>query len=78
MSSFPLQTARQRLEDAERHYDSKRVRLVRLGEALEAVEDEIAGTVADMRAAGTYSWAQIGNALGVSKQAAQQRYGRRR
>ncbi len=37
-------------------------------------ESDVAGAVADCRSAG-WSWADIGRALGVSAQAAQQRYG---
>lgn len=40
-----------------------------------ALEREIAVCVSAARAAGV-PWSQIGEALGVSKQAAQQRYGR--
>jgi hypothetical protein len=41
----------------------------------DAVEQSIRLQVATARDAGA-SWAEIGRALGVSKQAAQQRYGR--
>jgi hypothetical protein len=40
------------------------------------VFDLIADTVADARKDG-HSWAQIGEAIGMTRQAAQQRYGRR-
>lgn len=45
-------------------------------EIIEAAEAEIKHTVSFARQCG-YSWAQIGAALGVSKQAAQQRYGKK-
>jgi hypothetical protein len=41
---------------------------------LQEVETALSSAVARARADG-YSWAHIGTALGVSKQAAQQRYG---
>lgn len=44
-----------------------------LRRAIGCIEDEIAGAVAVARTA-EHSWTQIGDALNVSKQAAQQRY----
>ncbi|MET3352092.1 UNVERIFIED_ORG: hypothetical protein ABID57_003807 [Arthrobacter sp. UYEF1] len=49
----------------------------RIGEsfaALKASEAEMAAAVAAARAAGS-SWASIGRVLGITKQAAQQRFG---
>ena len=43
-------------------------------QALDAADDQLHETVVAARAAG-YSWAAIGAVLGVSKQAAQQRFG---
>lgn len=51
-------------------------RLENLGAFARAADELTAEAVRDARQAGD-SWAQIGSALGVSKQAAQQRYGRR-
>lgn len=50
-------------------------RIVAAGTALEAAEDELRSAVADARAAGD-TWGMIGAALGVSRQAAYQRFGR--
>ncbi len=49
-------------------------RLRCLAEARTAVEDELRGQVADLRASGA-TWREVGEALGVSRSAAQQRYG---
>jgi hypothetical protein len=51
-------------------------RLMHLAEVAALAEQAIVQVVEDMRAAGD-SWARVGDALGVSRQAAQQRYGRR-
>ncbi len=50
-------------------------RVMHLTEVVALAEEAIERAVADMRGDGC-SWAKIGVALGVSKQAAQQRYGR--
>ncbi len=50
-------------------------RIVAAGTALEAAEDDLRSAVADARAAGD-TWGMIGAALGVSRQAAYQRFGR--
>ncbi len=39
------------------------------------IERELAVTVAALRAEHGYSWADIGRALGITRQAAQQRFG---
>ena len=52
-------------------------RIVAADEALVEAEDGLRKAVADARAAG-YSWAMVGASLGVSRQAAQQRFGRER
>ena len=49
-------------------------RLAELALDRRELESQIGATVGDARRAGR-SWAQIGAALGVTKQAAQQRYG---
>lgn len=49
-------------------------RLTALAEQRAAIDAAIAAEVAQRRAAG-FSWAAIGAALGITKQAAQQRYG---
>ena len=51
-------------------------RLGALAEQRAALEDEVAAAIAAAREA-KRSWSQIGAMLGVSKQAAQRRYGRR-
>lgn len=48
-------------------------RLRCLGEARAAIEDELRGQVRDMRDGGA-TWREIGEALGVTRSAAQQRY----
>lgn len=40
------------------------------------IETTLADTIAELRADGTYSWADIGRALGVTRQSAQMTYGR--
>jgi hypothetical protein len=50
-------------------------RIVAAGAALEAAEDDLHSAVAEARAAGD-TWGMIGTALGVSRQAAYQRFGR--
>lgn len=49
-------------------------RIIAAGKALADAEDQLRHAVAAARAAG-YSWALIGASLGVSRQAAQQRFG---
>lgn len=51
-------------------------RLLGLARASTLLDELIREEVAAARADGFLSWAQIGAALGMSKQAAQQRYGR--
>lgn len=48
--------------------------LVKIAEVDRLVDELVIEAVEEARKAG-YSWAQIGGALGVSKQAAQQKYG---
>lgn len=43
---------------------------------LDESERSLARTVRDMRKAYGWSWTEIGDALGISRQAAQQRFGR--
>jgi hypothetical protein len=50
--------------------------LPRLAELSAELDDVIAAAVIGLRDAG-YSWAEIGSRLGTSKQACQQRWGRR-
>lgn len=50
--------------------------LAEMVELAQTLDDSIARAVAGQRAAG-FSWAQIGEPLGMSKQAAQQKWGRR-
>ena len=50
-------------------------RIVAAGAALEDAEDDLRSAVAEARAAGD-TWGMIGTALGVSRQAAYQRFGR--
>lgn len=52
-------------------------RIVAASEALVEAEDGLRKAVAAARAYG-YSWVMIGASLGVSRQAAQQRFGRER
>lgn len=47
-----------------------------LFEFREAVEEVVTAAVIDMKANGSYSWAEIGKAAGMTRQAAQQKYGR--
>ena len=54
---------------------SRVARLVELRDTLSQIESEIASAVSDDRMAGT-PWSAIGGALGMTRQAAQQRYGR--
>ncbi len=49
-------------------------RILHARQALDDAEDGLRTAVTDARAAG-YSWAMIGASLGVSRQAAQQRFG---
>ncbi|WP_087486277.1 hypothetical protein [Brachybacterium massiliense] len=50
-------------------------RIIAAREGLDAAEEELAAAVLAARAAGD-SWTMIGAALGVTRQAAQQRFGR--
>jgi hypothetical protein len=60
---------------AARAYDATpHRRIVAANKALADAEDGLRKAVADARAAG-YSWAMVGASLGVSRQAAQQRFG---
>jgi hypothetical protein len=52
--------------------------LVALVKLHQAVDQAIAVAVPGVRESGGYSWAAIGDALGITRQAAQQRYGRRK
>lgn len=52
-------------------------RIIAASKALDEAEDGLRKAVANARAAG-YSWAMVGASLGVSRQAAQQRFGRER
>lgn len=61
-----------------RGYDATSHRkIIAARKALAQAEDGLRRAVADARAAG-YSWAMIGASLGVSRQAAQQRFGEER
>lgn len=50
--------------------------IIAAAEQVEAAQEQLADVVAEARRGGT-SWTVIGAGLGVSKQAAQQRFGRR-
>lgn len=52
--------------------------LARLAELRDDVDVAILQAVAALHATGHYSWADIGRTLGITRQAAQQRYGRAR
>jgi hypothetical protein len=64
-----LDPATTRAHDATSHRE-----IVAASKALSDAEDRLRRAVADARAAG-YSWAMVGASLGVSRQAAQQRFG---
>ena len=57
-------------------HDDPLVALTNLRWAIEEIDEAIGRTVTEARAAGR-SWSQIGDSLGISKQAAQQKYGER-
>jgi hypothetical protein len=77
MPSTAATTAARRLIDAAASPQIGELeRLDLLARALREVEAEIAGAVASARAQ-DFSWTQIGGALGVSKQAAHERYSAR-
>ena len=69
-----LDHVRQLLDHAESHPDAVWA-LMALADAQEALTAEIGERVLVERAAGA-SWVRIGVALGLTKQGAQQRYGR--
>lgn len=74
--SLAVQAVRDALADAESSYwdfDLKR-HLVALAAAAEWLEEEKGRQVAKMRVAGM-TWTEIGECLGVSKQAAAKKYG---
>lgn len=55
--------------------DGDPVDLTRMAEVVEALEAATRVAVEGLRAAG-FSWREVGESLGMSKQAAQQRFGR--